>query len=109
MSEVPDLVHRVLNLEFRVTKTEDIINTLRADIQEIRATLASKEDIAHLETTLKSEISDNVNGILRDAINATPANATATWAKISGITFIVTAILGAVFGILDLIKITGHG
>lgn len=116
MTNAPELPIRVSYLEDqiavikpRLSKAEDVISALKDDITEIKATLASKEDVFSIKEELQQSISTNINGILRDALNATPANQSLSWARISTITLIITAVLGGVFGILDLIKLSGHG
>lgn len=77
------LEDRVEDLEPRVSKVEQMIGVLTADLAEMRAKfpyLATREDVAKLGERLASKIDGSVGGLLRDALAAEPAYRMRWWA-----------------------------
>lgn len=82
MTDIPPAIRSELDaLHAADERHETDIARLTADMAEIRETLkhtATKDDILGL----RSHISDAVNGILRDALNATPMKQSVFWSAI---------------------------
>lgn len=82
MTDIPPAIRDELDALHEADKRHDIaISRLETDMAEIRETLkhtATKDDILGL----RSHISDTVNGILRDALNATPMKQSVFWSAI---------------------------
>lgn len=82
MTEIPPAIRTELDALHAADERHDAdIARLTADMVEIRESLkctATKDDIQ----ALRSHISDAVNGILRDALNATPMRQSVFWSAI---------------------------
>jgi hypothetical protein len=76
-------------LEAEVRESKEHISLLRADAAEIKATLrgtATKEDLASLGT----RISQDINGLTRDALKAVPGKQMVLWT----IAMVIVTLLG---------------
>lgn len=72
-----NLAHEVRQgLAPRIDRLEEAASVMRGNIQEIKTKLegvASRADLAGLETRLGSRLDSNINGLLQKALDAIPA------------------------------------